>query len=117
VLDIVLMTTGRKSGEPREARLYAFPDGEQLVVVASGHGKDPEPRWANNLRAQPRASIRRRRSTRSEPVLAREVGEGPERDRLWAVALSSFPYFDAFQRRTSRTLAVFVLEPVEAIER
>ncbi len=72
------MTTGRKSGESRAARLYAFRDGEQLIVIASGYGKDPEPRWAANLRAQPRARIRRRRSNRSEPVLAREVEGGPE---------------------------------------
>ena len=106
------MTTGRKSGESRAARLYAFRDGEQLIVIASGYGKDPEPRWAANLRAQPRARIRRRRSNRSEPVLAREVECGPEKERLWAVATSAFPYFDDFQRRTSRTIALFVLEPV-----
>jgi deazaflavin-dependent oxidoreductase (nitroreductase family) len=111
MVSIVLVTTGRTSGEEREAKVYAFPDGERLVIVAAGYGKGPEPQWAGNLRAQPRAQIRREPKAAAEPVIAAEVPNGPERDRLWAIAMAGFPYFDRYKRSAARTLAVFVLEP------
>ena len=114
MLSIVLVTTGKKTGQLREVRLYAFADGDGLIVLASGSGKPSEPKWAGNLRAQPRASIRRGRSVKSQSVVAREIGPGAERDRLWAIAAAEFPYYERYQQRTSWPIAVFVLEPLEA---
>jgi deazaflavin-dependent oxidoreductase (nitroreductase family) len=111
LISIVLVTTGRSSGEPREARLYAYPDGDGLIVVASDNGKAAEPHWAGNLRAAPRAQVRRGRSSKTETVRAHEVAEGPERDRLWAIAAGSFPHYKTMQRRSARRFAVFLLEP------
>jgi deazaflavin-dependent oxidoreductase (nitroreductase family) len=113
LVSIVLVTIGRTSGQPREARLYAYPDGTGLVIVASDNGKAREPRWAGNLRANPRAQIRRGRSTKTETVLAHELPDGPERDRLWATAVAGFHYYESMQRRSSRQFAMFLLEPVD----
>ncbi len=115
MVSIVLITIGRASGQPREARLYAYPDGTGLVIVASDNGKAQEPRWAGNLRAKPRAQIRRGRGTKTETVVAHEVRDGPEHDRLWATAVAGFRYYESMQRRSSRQFAVFFLEPVDGV--
>jgi deazaflavin-dependent oxidoreductase (nitroreductase family) len=109
-MTIVLATTGRRSGQPRRATLYAFPDGDALVVVGSLGGAARHPAWVHNLRAQPRATVRRGRT--DEAVAAREVTEPRERQRLWALVTGAFPLYAAYQRRTKRLIPLFVLEPI-----
>jgi deazaflavin-dependent oxidoreductase (nitroreductase family) len=106
---ITLITTGRRSGQPREIQLYAFPDGDGLVVTGSRGGSACHPAWALNLRADPRARIRRGRQ--ETDVLAREA-IGAEHERLWRLVSTSFPMFEAYQRRTTRRFPLFVLEPL-----
>lgn len=106
---LTLVATGRRSGEPREVVLYAFPDGEQLVVVGSRGGSIRDPVWADNLRAEPRATIRR--GDRIQSVRAREA-EGADRDRLWALVCEAYPMYLHFQSKTKRLIPLFVLEPV-----
>jgi deazaflavin-dependent oxidoreductase (nitroreductase family) len=109
---ITLMTLGRTSGKRRSATLYAFEDGEHLVVVGSRGGAARNPAWALNLRAAPHARVR---SGGSEwDVRAREVEPGDERDRIWAVVTEAYPLYGSYQRRTTRLIPLFVLEPVEA---
>lgn len=106
---LTLIASGRRTGQPREVVLYAFPDGDRLIVVGSRGGSPIDPRWAENLRADPKASIRR--GAEPETVHAREA-EGPERDRLWAMVCEAYPMYASFQRRTKRQIPVFVLEHV-----
>lgn len=108
-LNVMLTATGRRSGQPREVQLYAFPDGERLVIVGSRGGSPRDPVWADNLRADPRASIRRGRAVTD--VRAREV-EGDERDRLWDLVCEAFPMYARYQRKTKRTIPIFVLDTV-----
>jgi deazaflavin-dependent oxidoreductase (nitroreductase family) len=108
-LTIDLTTTGRRSGEARTATLYAFPDAAGLVIVGSLGGAPRHPAWVYNLRAQPRAVVRHDRTDAA--VVAREVTEGGERDRLWQLVTDAFPLYATYQRRTSRTIPLFVLEP------
>ena len=42
---LLLITTGRRSGEPRPVTLTYFEDGDRLVVVASNTGEDRHPAW------------------------------------------------------------------------
>jgi deazaflavin-dependent oxidoreductase (nitroreductase family) len=102
------MTMGRHSGMPREATLYAFPDGDALVVTGSKGGAANDPAWALNLRADPMARVRRGRQ--EYDVRAREA-TGDERARLWRLVCQQFPMYKAYQRRTVRQFPVFVLEP------
>jgi deazaflavin-dependent oxidoreductase (nitroreductase family) len=106
---IGLTTRGRRSGQAREVTLYAFSDGDRLVVVGSLGGAARDPAWVHNLRAEPRATVRR--ATSSEAVVATEV-DGPERDRLWTLVTEAFPLYDTYQRRTMRRIPLFVLAPV-----
>jgi deazaflavin-dependent oxidoreductase (nitroreductase family) len=104
---IRLVTRGRLSGKPRQATLYAWPDGEDLVIVGSAGGRARHPAWVHNLRAMPEAEIQDGKARRR--VHAREP-EGAERERLWQMVTAAFPLYGTYQRRTSRTLPLFVLE-------
>jgi len=106
---IKLTTTGRTSAKPREVTLYAFDDGDRLVVVGSRGGAAKDPAWAGNLRSDPRATVRRGRE--ASDVRAHEVS-GPDRDRLWELVVTEFPMYATYQRRTKRTIPLFVLEPI-----
>lgn len=105
---ITLTTTGRKTGEARSVPLFAFDDGERLVIVGSRGGSAKEPAWAANLRADPRASVSR--NDQAWTVRAYEAG-GEERDRLWQLVSAAFPLYESYRQRTTRTIPVFVLEP------
>ncbi|MCJ7709361.1 MAG: nitroreductase family deazaflavin-dependent oxidoreductase, partial [Chloroflexi bacterium] len=50
VLNVIVVTVGRHSGRTREIPLYAFEDGDRLVVIGSNMGQDREPAWVGNLR-------------------------------------------------------------------
>jgi deazaflavin-dependent oxidoreductase (nitroreductase family) len=108
-LTIELTTVGARSGEPRPVTLYAFPDDDSLVVVGSLGGSARNPAWVHNLRANPVASVTAEALTRE--MRAREVA-GEERARLWSMVAAGYPMYAAFQRRTKRTIPLFVLEPV-----
>jgi len=108
---ITLTTTGRKSGQPRPVTLYAFEDGEDLIIVGSLGGSPHDPAWVSNLRAKPRATVRVAKKDR--PVRAREAQvPSPERDRLWKLVTEAFRYYVTYQRKTERVIPLFVLEPV-----
>ena len=103
-----LVATGRRSGTPREVTLYAFDDGENLVIVGSRGGSAKDPAWAANLRDNPLATVRIGREDRE--VRAREVG-GRERDRLWELVIKDFPMYSYYERKTKRLIPLFTLEP------
>lgn len=108
-MSVKLTTQGRRTGKLREVSLYAFEDGDRVVVVGSRGGAASDPDWAGNLRVEPRATIRIGRDTRE--VLAQEVA-GPERDRLWTLVTGAFPLYASYQRKTERVIPLFVLETV-----
>ncbi len=87
--------------------LYAWPDGEDLVIVGSRGGSARHPAWVHNLRAEPKAVVRIGKEERG--ARAREV-DGAELYRLWALVCEAFPLYASYQRRTSRLIPLFVLE-------
>src|SRR3954452_9144210 len=105
---MLLTTTGRKSGQERTAPVLFLKDGERLVVVGSNAGNARTPAWALNLRANPDALAQV--GGRRWRVRAR-VAEGEERTDLWRRVNELYAGFDDYDERTSRDIAVFVLEP------
>lgn len=106
---LLLKTTGRKSGEPREVPLiYRESDGS-YVVIASRGGTPTHPVWFLNLEANPDCELQ----VGTKHVRARaRVAEGPERDRLWGWMSEIYPPYDAYQENAgARTIPVVVLEP------
>jgi len=102
-----LVATGRRTGRTREVPLYAFEDGDRLVVIGSNAGGAREPAWVGNLRARPRAQVRIRRELRA--VVAFEAA-GEERERLWALVVEGYPGCALYAQRATRRIPVVVLE-------
>jgi deazaflavin-dependent oxidoreductase (nitroreductase family) len=100
---VMLTTTGRRSGRQITTPIVAVPEGDDLVMVGSNFGQAHHPAWVHNLRADPRAWVDGRE------VTADEV-DGPERDRLMALASEVYPGFPAYvQRAAPRRIAVMRL--------
>jgi deazaflavin-dependent oxidoreductase (nitroreductase family) len=105
---ILLTTTGRKTGQPRTVPLLTALHGSSYVVIGSNYGADRHPAWALNLEADPDAVVRHH--GRDIPVRAR-VAKGEERQRLWDEFRDVWPAYDTYADRSGRDIRVFVLEP------
>jgi deazaflavin-dependent oxidoreductase (nitroreductase family) len=105
---LLLTTTGRRSGEPRTTPVVYLADGERLVVIGSNAGNANAPAWALNLKAEPDAEVEIEH--RRQPVRAR-IAHGEERAELWRKMNELYAGFQDYERRTTREIAVFVLEP------
>lgn len=106
---LLLTTTGRKSGLPRQQPLACFEDGGSLLVVASNGGSDKAPAWYANLCAEPEVEIQR--GQRREKRVAR-TATPEERARLWPGLVEQNSFYGAYEKRTDRVIPVVILEPV-----
>jgi F420H(2)-dependent quinone reductase len=105
---LLLDHVGARSGRKRTTPLVYMPDGGDFVVVAAKGGHPRNPSWVHNLRAHPQTEVQI--GSRRIPVRAREAG-AEERRRLWPAATDYNPLWGNYQRRTERTIPIFVLEP------
>jgi deazaflavin-dependent oxidoreductase (nitroreductase family) len=106
---LLLITVGRKSGEPRSVALTYLEDGGRWVVVASNAGADRHPTWWLNLSAEPRAKVMVGGQT--VPVVARELEE-PERSLLYQRFVDEIhKSYDEYRNRTTRPIPVAALDP------
>jgi deazaflavin-dependent oxidoreductase (nitroreductase family) len=105
-MQIKLTTTGRRSGRDRTVTLYGWEDGKDLLVVGSWAGRERDPDWAGNLRAEPKASVTRGKE--SFEVTAHELS-GTARQRAWELVVGRFPMYATYQRKTTRQIPVFAL--------
>ncbi len=107
--NVLLTTTGRKSGKPRTTPLLALPDGDDLIVVASYGGNDLHPQWYLNLRAHPEVEVqvgRERRRMRAQRV------SDEEKARLWPRIVKMYAGYEQYQRETKRNIPVVRLREV-----
>ncbi|HXD53952.1 MAG TPA: nitroreductase family deazaflavin-dependent oxidoreductase [Solirubrobacteraceae bacterium] len=105
---LLLTSTGRRSGQQRVAPVVYLADGANVIVIGSNAGNKNEPGWSFNLKANPDAHVEIGAEHRD--VRAR-VAEGEERERLWKAMNVQYSGFDDYEAKTSRDIAVFVLEP------
>jgi len=106
--NLLLTTTGRRSGTARTVPLTYMADGERFVLVASNGGADRHPAWWLNLERNPRATIQV--GTRTLDVVAHRA-DASERARLWPRVKTMNPFYAAYERITRREIPVVVLEP------
>jgi deazaflavin-dependent oxidoreductase (nitroreductase family) len=105
---LLLTTTGRHSGRAHTVPLLYVGPAHAPAVIASYGGRPHHPDWYTNLTASPACRVQID-DTRF-PARARDAA-GPERDRLWAAAVSAYPGYTTYQGRTDRLIPVVVLEP------
>jgi deazaflavin-dependent oxidoreductase (nitroreductase family) len=104
---LILTTTGRASGEPRDAPLIYAEDADRYVIVASNGGDPEHPDWYRNLEKEPEVELQ----VLGDVFPARaHTAEGEERDRLWEKANEVWPHYREYQERTEREIPVVVLE-------
>jgi deazaflavin-dependent oxidoreductase (nitroreductase family) len=105
----MLTTKGAKTGRPRTHVVLALPDDERLVVIASNYGKQQNPAWYHNLKADPRASIEI--DGVAHDVVAHEL-HGADRERYYQRGIDVYPGFTLYQRRANREIPVLAFDPV-----
>ncbi len=109
---VILTTTGRKSGKARTLPLLGIRDHENdgiFVLIASNWGRQRNPGWYYNLRANPRATCIIDGLTGEYD--AREA-EGAEYDRFWRYAEATYPGFSAYRERAAgRHIPIMMMTP------
>ncbi|HEU5265423.1 MAG TPA: nitroreductase family deazaflavin-dependent oxidoreductase [Jatrophihabitans sp.] len=106
---ITLVTTGRKSGLPRQQHLLAIPYLDDLALIGTNFGRGVAPAWTLNLEANPRATVSYGGVIRS--VVARPATPG-ERTDILATAAEKFAGIAHYEQHLEgrRPLPVLVLE-------
>lgn len=103
---LILHTVGRKSGKARQTPLLYLQAGDDYVIVASRGGSDAPPGWWLNLQATPEATIEIKGSRRR--VTARKA-TAEEKAAYWPRLTAGYSFYDDYQARTTREIAVIVL--------
>jgi deazaflavin-dependent oxidoreductase (nitroreductase family) len=106
---LVLHTVGARSGMPRTNIMMYLADGDRYLVFPSNQGRDNNPDWYWNLRANPDVHI----EVGDDVVDAHATElEGAERDVKYALQSERYPGFAEYQRMTSRRIPVVALTPI-----
>ena len=107
---IIVTHMGNKTGGVRKNPLMRVKVDEGYVLVGSYGGREKNPVWVYNLRANPDVEIRD--ATEVFKMRVREVTDDPERQRLWAASAEAYPSYDDYQAKAPRIIPVFLAEPV-----
>lgn len=113
ITNLLLTTTGRKSGRPRTVALAYIRDADDWVVVASNGGSDRSPGWWRNLQENPRAKIQI--GPEQFEVAAATAGAA-ERQRLWPKLKAANPFYSRYEQITRREIPVVILRPLSSAE-
>jgi deazaflavin-dependent oxidoreductase (nitroreductase family) len=106
---ILITTKWAKSGQERIYPLMSVPYGDTYLAVASKGGSPKHPLWYHNLMAHPDIMV----EVGSEKFPARaRLLSGDERAQSFAKAISVFPPYGEYQKKTAREIPVFLLERI-----
>jgi len=107
---VVLLTMrGAKSGKIRKVPLMRVEHNGVYAAVASLGGAPKNPVWYYNLKADPKLTLQDGEVTKE--YVAREI-EGEEYDLWWKRSVAAYPDYAEYQKKTTRKIPQFVLEPV-----
>ena len=102
---LLLHTTGAKSGAPRVSPVGYFDIDGKRYVVGSAAGRDANPAWGANLRADHNVQVEVGGDAPAA-VVTRELS-GAERDRIFDVVKQRAPGFAGYEAATTRIIPVF----------
>ena len=107
---VVLLTMrGAKSGKVRKVPVMRVEHDGVYVAVASLGGSPKNPVWYYNLKADPTVQLQDGEETGE--YVAREI-EGEEYELWWKRSVAAYPDYAEYQKKTTRKIPQFVLEPV-----
>jgi deazaflavin-dependent oxidoreductase (nitroreductase family) len=104
----LLTTTGRKTGQPRVSPLLYLRDGDRVVVVASHGGREKNPMWYLNLKANPQVQVQIKKDVLN--LTARDATE-EERAKYWPRLVKMYSSYDDYQSWTDRKIPIVICEP------
>jgi len=107
---ILLTTRGAKTGQTRIYPLMSVPDGKNYIAVASKGGAPKNPLWYNNLLAHPDVTVENGAETFTAKA---RLLQGAERAQAFEKAVSVYPPYADYQKRTQREIPVFLLKRQE----
>ena len=108
---VILTSVGAKSGQLRKNALIRVEHDGLYAVVASQGGAPRHPRWYYNVVASPHVELQDGADKRD--YVAHEA-TGDEKAVWWKRATAVWPDYDAYTKRTSREIPLFVLTPIDA---
>jgi deazaflavin-dependent oxidoreductase (nitroreductase family) len=106
---LLLTSTGAKSGAERVNPVAYFDIDDKIYIVGSAAGRDSNPAWVHNIRANPHVTVEIG-SDAPRPATARELPR-EERDSVYQTVVQRAPGFGEYQQRTDRVIPVFELVP------
>jgi deazaflavin-dependent oxidoreductase (nitroreductase family) len=107
---IELITTGRKTGEPRATMLTSpYQEDSTIVVVASRGGDDTNPAWFLNLRDDPKVMVKL--GPNPAVSMIADIADADERARIWPIITRKHRNYAGYQRKTDREIPLVVLRP------
>ena len=109
---IVLTSVGAKTGKLRKSPLMRVEHDGEYAVVASLGGAPKNPVWYYNLTANPRVELQD--GPVKKDYQAREV-HGEEYATWLERAVAVWPDYAEYQKKTTRTMPIFVLTPLDAL--
>jgi F420H(2)-dependent quinone reductase len=108
---IVLTSVGAKTGKLRKTPLMRVEHDGEYAVVASLGGAPKHPVWYYNLTANPQVELQD--GPVKQDYQAREV-HGAEYAAWFERAVAAWPDYADYQKKTTRTMPIFVLTPRDA---
>ena len=106
---LLLITTGRKTGDKHLVPLIYGEDARGVVVIASKGGAPKHPGWYLNLVANPDVEVQ----VGTERYRARaSTVTGGERETLWKRLVGIYPPYVDYQNKTEREIPVVLLERI-----
>jgi deazaflavin-dependent oxidoreductase (nitroreductase family) len=107
---VLLTTTGRKSGQPHTVQLGAVREGDGWVVVGSNGGADVNPKWWLNMVADPNVTLQ----VNDQVLKARmqEITNPADRERIWNTVVADAKRYANYPKKTSRVIPLGWLRPV-----
>jgi deazaflavin-dependent oxidoreductase (nitroreductase family) len=104
---LLLTTKGRKSGEARTIPIIFSRYGEAYVIMGSKGGSPVHPKWYLNILDDPHVELQ----VKADKFAATaRTAQSPEREKIWAEALKTWPRYAEYQSRTERQIPVVVIE-------
>lgn len=108
---VVLTMVGATSGKLRKVALMRVEHGGSYAIVASLGGAPQNPVWYYNVLSHPHVELQD--GPQRWDMTVREV-RGAEKARWWERAVSAYPPYADYQRKTRREIPVLVLERTDA---
>jgi deazaflavin-dependent oxidoreductase (nitroreductase family) len=112
---ILITTEGRHSHRPRTNPVTYLREGSRYLIFGSNLGRPAHPGWYHNLLASPQVTMEIGTGDGHVQVLSARAAvlQGAERDQLYQRQSAISPAFRDYQEKTTRTIPVVALYPLD----